>query len=178
VELRPLGLGKTMDILPLYRVLSTVVLAAALGAGFGGGAAKAADDTTIVQDITVDRPADAVWKTVGGFCDIKAWLSVSCVYTSGAGDVGTVRRLADRIDEVMVGKTPRSYTYTQPTTTILYHGTLDVQADGPGRSKIVYTLVYDQAPLATAEAQAADRAQRAKTFAGALANMKKLAEAK
>ena len=162
-----------MDISPLYRVLSAAALTAVLGAG----SASAADYTTIVQDISVNRPAEAVWKKVGGFCDITAWLKVSCVYTSGAGDVGTVRRLADRIDEVMVGKTPRSYTYTQPTTTILYHGTLDVQADGPGRSKIVYTLVYDQAPLATPEAQAADRAGRAKTFAGALANMKALAEA-
>jgi hypothetical protein len=89
-----------------------------------------------------------------------------------------VRRLADRIDEVMVARTARSYTYTQPTTTILYHGTLDVQADGPDRSRIVYTLIYDQAPLATPEAQAADRAGRAKTFAGALANMKALAEAR
>jgi hypothetical protein len=163
-----------MDI----RLLAGLAPAVALGLSLGAGAARAADYTTIVQDISVNRPAETVWKTVGGFCDIAAWLHVSCAYTSGSGGVGAVRRLADRIDEVMVARTARSYTYTQPTTTILYHGTLDVQADGPDRSRIVYTLIYDQAPLATPEAQAADRAGRAKTFAGALANMKALAEAR
>jgi len=140
------------------------------------GIARAADYTTITLNISVDRPADQVWAKVGGYCDISAWLSVSCVYTSGSGDLGTVRRLADRIDEVMVGKTAHSYTYTQPTTTILYHGTLEVVADGKHRSKILYSLIYDQAPLATDEAKAKDREQRTQRFTTALQAMKKLAE--
>ena len=138
--------------------------------------AAAADYAVIVMDIAVGKPADTVWKKVGGYCDIAAWLNLSCVYTSGSGDVGSVRRLADRIDEVMVAKTPHSYTYTQPTTTILYHGTLDVQADGANMSKIVYTLFYDQEPLTTAEAKAADRAQRTKRFQEALQAMKTISE--
>jgi len=164
---------KTMNIRLLHRLLAL----AALGMTLGAGTALAADYTTIVQQIVVNRPVDVVWKKIGGYCDISVWLKVSCVYTSGSGDLATVRRLNDRIDEVMVAKTAHSYTYTQPTTTILYHGTLDVQADGPKRSKIIYSLFYDQSPLATPEAQAADRDQRTKRFGEALNTMKSLAEA-
>ena len=151
---------------------------ATLGLSLCAGTAWAAEYTSIVQDITVDRPADVVWKKIGGYCDIATWLKVTCAYTSGSGDLGTVRRIADRVDEVLVAKTLHSYTYTQPESTILYHGTLDVQTEGPSRSKIIYTLFYDQAPLATPEAKAADRDKRATRFAEALATMKTMAEAK
>ena len=152
--------------------------AGALGMSLWLGAARAADYTTITLNIGVDRPADEVWGKIGGYCDIATWLKVTCAYTSGSGDLGTVRRLADRIDEVMVGKTAHSYTYTQPTSTILYHGTLEVVADGKHRSKILYSLLYDQAPLATDEAKAKDREQRTQRFTTALEAMKKLAEGK
>jgi hypothetical protein len=168
-----------MYIRPLHRVLAL----GALGFALQTGTAFAADYTTINLHIDVERSADEVWKKVGGFCDIKNWLkfgpqgdAISCVYTSGTGDLGTVRRLADRIDEVMVGKTEHSYTYTQPTTTILYHGTLDVVSVGKNKSRINYSLVYDIAPLANDEAKAKDREQRTKSFTNALENMKKLAE--
>src|SRR5277367_1363581 len=128
-----------MNTRSLHRALACGLL----GISLCSALASAAEYTTIVQDITVDRPVDVVWKKIGGYCDIAAWLNVTCVYSSGTGDLGTVRRLNDRIDEVMVAKTLHSYTYTQPTTTILYHGTLDVQANGAKRSKIVYTLFYD-----------------------------------
>jgi hypothetical protein len=159
---------------PRHRQLALSALAVLLFAG----RASPADYTTIVQEISVDRPVDVVWKKIGGYCDISAWLNVSCVYTSGTGDLGSVRRLNDRVDEVMVAKTPYSYTYTQPASTILYHGTLEVEADGADRSRIVYTLFYDQSSLATPEAQAADREQRTKRFAAALAAMKSMAEGK
>ncbi len=119
-----------------------------------------------------------MWKKIGGYCDISAWLKLPCVLTSGSGDVGTVRRLADRIDEVMVAKTAHSYTYTQPGTPILYHGTLEVVADGKDHSKILYNLIWDQAPLTSDDAKTKDREQRTKNFTAALANMKALAEAK
>jgi hypothetical protein len=155
-----------------------LVALGAVALSLSAGAALAADYATIKLDIAVNRPADAVWKKIGGFCDISAWLSVSCVYTSGSGDLGTVRRLADRIDEVMVARTPHSYTYPQPTSTILYHGTLAVEATGPDTSKILYSLFYDQSPLPTDEARAADRNQRTQRFTAALESMKKLAEVK
>lgn len=153
------------------------IIAALLGAGIAAPA-LAADYAVVVQDIAVDRPADAVWAKVGGYCAIGDWLKVSCVYTSGSGDVGTVRRLADRIDEVMVGRTALSYTYTQPTTTILYHGTLEVVPVDARHSKIVYTLFWDQAALPTSEAKQADREQRRSRFHTALETMKAQAEAK
>ena len=156
------------------KLLAAVVACAALSLGVS----RVADYTTITLNIGVDRPADEVWAKVGGYCDISTWLKVSCVYTSGAGDLGTVRRLADRIDEVLVGKTAHSYTYTQPNTTILYHGTLEVVADGKHRSKILYSLIYDQAPLASDDAKAKDREQRTQRFTAALEAMKKLAEGK
>ncbi len=154
-----------------------VLMLGALAVALCAVRAHAAEYATIVLDARVDRPADAVWKKVGGYCDIGAWLKMSCVYTSGTGDLGTVRRLADRIDEVMVARTPHSYTYTQPNTTILYHGTLAVEPDGPNRSKLVYSLFWDQSGKSD-EAKAADRAERTKRFTAALESMKKLAEGK
>ena len=157
------------------RLLSAAVL---IGAACCAAPVFAADYAVVVQDVTVERPADAVWAKVGGYCAIGDWMKIKCVYTSGSGDVGTVRRLADRIDEVMVAKSARSYTYTQPTTTILYHGTVEVQPLDPKRSKIIYTLFWDQAPLPNPEAKQADRDQRTKLFHTALETMKAQAEAK
>jgi hypothetical protein len=156
----------------------TLAAAALLGAACIAAPALAADYAVVVQDITVDRPADAVWAKVGGYCAIGDWLKIKCVYTSGSGDVGTVRRLADRIDEVMVAKTARSYSYTQPTTTILYHGTIEVQPIDGRRSKIIYTLFWDQAALPTPEAKQQDRDSRTARFKAALETMKAQSEAK
>jgi hypothetical protein len=155
-----------------------LIAAGVFGAALFAGAASAAEYAVVNLNTSVDAPVDVVWKKVGGYCDISAWLKLPCVITSGSGDIGTVRRLADRIDEVMVGKTAHSYTYTQPTTTILYHGTLEVVPDGKGHSKILYNLIWDQAPLTSDDAKAKDRDQRTKAFTTALANMKALAEAK
>jgi hypothetical protein len=101
---------------------------------------------------------------------------LTCVYTSGNGDLGTVRRLADRIDEVMVGKTDHSYTYTQPNATNLYHGTMQVVEDGKKKSRILYSLIYDQSPLGTDEAKAKAKENYTNRFNTALESMKKLAE--
>lgn len=140
--------------------------------------AGAADYVAIPLEVAVDRPAEAVWKRVSGYCDIGAWLKTSCVITSGVDQVGAVRRIADRIDEVLVAKTALSYTYAQPKSPIDYHGTVEVRADGPRRSRILYTLIYDAEPLKTPEAKQADRDRRAKQFTAILQTMKGLAEAK
>ena len=151
--------------------------ALSLGAlSLGAGSASAADYATINLSISVDKPADVVWKKVGGYCDIAAWLKLTCVYTSGNGDLGTVRRLADRIDEVMVGKTDHSYTYTQPNATNLYHGTMQVVEDGKKKSRILYSLIYDQSSLGTDEAKAKAKENYTTRFNTALESMKKLAE--
>jgi hypothetical protein len=155
-----------MQIRPLF----------ALGAVLFAGSASAAEFTTLELHIDVDKPVEAVWQKVGGYCDISAWLKLTCVMTAGKGELGSIRRLADRIDEVMVARTAYSYTYTQPTSTILYHGTLEVVPNGAGKSRINYSLFWDQAPLADAAAKTKDRETRQKSFTGALENMKKLAE--
>ncbi len=161
-----------MQTRPLRRLLALGALTAALFAG----TASAAEYTTLELHIDVDKPVDAVWQKVGGYCDISTWLKMTCALTAGKGELGSIRRLNDRIDEVMVAQTAHSYTYTQPTSTILYHGTLEVVANGAGKSRINYSLFWDQAPLADAAAKTKDRDTRTKAFTGALENMKKLAE--
>jgi hypothetical protein len=154
----------------------TAAAVAALALSAGGGAA--AEFVTIPMETTVDRPADVTWKKVSGYCDIGAWLKTTCELTSGTGDMGTVRRIAGRIDEVLVAKTAWSYTYSQPKSPIDYHGTVEVRPDGAKQSKILYTLIYDAEPLKTPEAKAADKERRTKQFTAMLATMKAQAEAK
>ena len=151
---------------------------AVLAAGFAS-AATAADFVTVPLETTINQPAAAAWKKISGYCDIGAWLKTTCVITSGKdGEMGAVRRIADRIDELLVAKTAWSYSYSQPKSPIDYHGTVEIQPIDKGHSKLLYTLVYDAEPLATPEAKAADKARRAKQFTGIVATMKALAEAK
>src|SRR5687767_7125704 len=134
--------------------------------------------TSIVLETTVNRPAAEVWKRVGKYCDIGEWLRIPCTITSGKdGEVGAVRSV---VNEVLVGKTELSYTYTQPVREgrpyNLYHGTLEARPLTPTTSKLVYTLVYDNSMLPDDAARERDRAQRAAQFTRALENMKILAE--
>jgi hypothetical protein len=141
--------------------------------------AGAAEYVTILLEKVVDRTPDQTWAKIGPFCSIAAWLKVTCVITAGNGvSVGSNRLLNGNNNEIMVAATPYSYTYTQPATTILYHGTLAVEPLDRGRqTRIVYTLFYDQAPLGSDQAKAENRAQRTKRFNEALDAMKALAEA-
>ncbi len=166
--------------------------AGALGIGLFSGLACAADapsstpasppaDYAVLNlKIDVNASADAVWKKVGGYCDISAWLHLPCSLTSGTGELGTIRHLAlgKGVDEIMVAKTAHSYTYTQPDTTILYHGTLEVVPHGKGHARILYNLIWNQAADGTDDAKAKDRDRRTKAFTGALDNMKAIVEAK
>src|SRR5687768_4269723 len=134
--------------------------------------------TSIVLETTVNRPAAEVWKRVGKYCDISEWLRVACTITAGKdGEVGVVRSL---LNEVLVGKTELSYTYTQPVREgrpyDLYHGTLEARPVTPTTSKLIYTLMYDNSMLADDAARERNKAQRTTTFTTALENMKILAE--
>jgi hypothetical protein len=105
---------------------------------------------SIPLEITVDRPAAEVWKRIGKYCDIAEWFQVACTITSGKdGEVGAVRSVAN---EVLVGKTELSYTYTQPVREgrpyNLYHGTLEARPLTATTSRLLYTLVYDNSMLA------------------------------
>jgi hypothetical protein len=132
----------------------------------------------IPLEIAVNKPAAEVWKRVGKFCDIGEWLRIPCTITSGKdGEFGAVRSVAN---EVLVGKTELSYTYTQPVradrTYNLYHGTLEARPVTATTSKLVYTLFFDNSMMADDAAREADRARRAAQFTTALENMKILAE--
>jgi hypothetical protein len=133
---------------------------------------------SIPLEITVNRPAAEVWKRVGKYCDIGEWLRVPCTITSGKdGEFGAVRSIGN---EVLVGKTELSYTYTQPVREgrpyNLYHGTLEARPVTATTSKLVYTLVLDNSMLADDAARDRDKAQRTTQFTTALENMKILAE--
>ena len=99
---------------------------------------------SIIMEVNVSRPAAEVWKRVGKYCDIGEWMQVPCTITAGKdGEFGAVRTVGN---EVLVGKTELSYTYTQPVREgrpyNLYHGTLEARPLTATTSKLVYTLVF------------------------------------
>ena len=133
---------------------------------------------SIPMEIDVNRPAAEVWKRVGKYCDIGEWLRIPCTITSGKdGEVGAIRSVAN---EVLVGKTELSYTYTQPVREgrpyNLYHGTLEARPVSATTSKLVYTLFFDNSMLADDAARATDKTRKTAQFTQALENMKILAE--
>ncbi len=144
----------------------------------GGPAVSNPTYASIPLEITVNRPAADVWKRVGKFCDIGEWLQIPCTITSGKdGELGAVRSVAN---EVLVGKTELSYTYTQTVRNDrpynLYHGTLEARPLTATTSKLVYTIFFDNSMLADDAARATDKERRIATFNRALQNMKTLAE--
>jgi hypothetical protein len=135
---------------------------------------------SIHLEVDVNRPAADVWKRIGKYCDIGEWFQVAagCKILSGTdNEVGAVRSIAN---EVLVGKTELSYTYTQPVRAgrpyNLYHGTLEARPVTATTSKLLYTLVWDNSMLADDAAKEKDKASRTATFTRALQNMKTLAE--
>ncbi|MDB5419923.1 MAG: hypothetical protein JWP50_3342 [Phenylobacterium sp.] len=159
--------------------MKRLIAAAAALAVTSAGAARAAEYVTVPLEVSVNAPAEAAWKKIGGYCDIGAWMKTSCVITSGKdNEVGAVRRIADRVDEVLVARTAASYTYAQPKSPIDYHGTVEVRADGPKKSKILYTLVYDAAGLPSGADKTKDLAGRTAMFTRVITTMKGIAEAK
>ena len=147
----------------------------------GGGTSPVVTNptyVTIIMEVDVNRPAAEVWKRVGKYCDIGEWFRLNCTITSGKdGEVGAVRSVAN---EVLVGRTELSYTYTQPVRAgrpyDLYHGTLEARPVTATTSKLIYTLVYDNSMLADDEARTRDKERRTQQFTQALQNMKILAE--
>jgi hypothetical protein len=167
-------------------VLCLSSIAAAQAPAAGGQAAPATVSNvspnptyvSIVMEVNVNRPAAEVWKRVGKYCDIGEWLRLNCMIVAGKdGEVGAVRSVAN---EVLVGKTELSYTYTQPVRGgriyDLYHGTLEARPVTATTSKLVYTLMWDNSLLADDAAREADKARRNTQFTQALENMKILAE--
>ena len=102
-------------------------------------------------------------------------MKTQCTITSGKdGELGAVRTLGG--GEVLVARTPLSYTYTQPVKDgqpyNLYHGTFEARPITATTSKIIYEFVYDNSMLADDAAREVERAQRTKNFGGRLERMK------
>ena len=129
----------------------------------------------LTQD--VNAPADAAWARVGKFCDIGEWAFPDCKLIQGDGGYASERTI---VNEVLVGKTDHSYTYTQPVRKAgkynLYHGTLEIEPVTAKTSRLVYTFLYDNSMLADDAARNAEIATRKKRFSAFLVNMKTLAE--
>jgi hypothetical protein len=134
---------------------------------------------SLYLEVTVNRPAADVWQRFGGYCAVAEWMKNPCMITSGKdGELGAVRTLGG--GEVLVGKTPMSYTYTQPVKDgqpyNLYHGTFEARPVTPTTSKLIYAFIYDNSMLPDDAAREADKARRTASFTERLQNMKKYLE--
>jgi hypothetical protein len=133
-----------------------------------------------VLNIEVNRPAAQTWKRVGSFCQIGEWNQVQCELVGGDGwTIGSVRLIRHAVYEVLIGKTALSYTYAQPGRVgvpyNMYHGTLEAVPIARNRTRLVYSLFWDDSMMTDA-AKAAEVTRRRVLFTRALANMKILAE--
>jgi hypothetical protein len=166
-----------------------LIAAAMLGLGLGLGSARAqtpqpADWTTLTLTADLNKPADVAWDRIGGndWCGIAKYLDVKgCTINSGKGEIGSVRSIAiatGSVVEIVVARTAHSYTYAQPFTPIFYHGTLAVEPVDRSHSKLVYTLIWNQAAVGDAAAQAAARDGRKTRFQAAVDKMAAAANAK
>jgi hypothetical protein len=135
---------------------------------------------TVDMEIDVNASAEATWARIGDYCGIAEWLGfpgLACTMLYGEeGQVGAVRSVGS---EVMVGKTPLSYTYAQTPREgrayNFYHGTLEARPVTATTSKLVYTLMYDNSMVAEDQRETEMQGRRT-TFENALNNMKALAE--
>lgn len=128
---------------------------------------------TIVMTANVNLPVDQAWVKIGGndYCAFIKYLGMnSCVLTAGTGDVGTNRLLNGNISELLVSRTSHSYVYAQPTSPIFYHGTMAVEPVDATHSRIVYTLLYDNAGIAPAD-RPAEMDRRRTRFQAAIDKM-------
>jgi hypothetical protein len=136
---------------------------------------------SVVPEVTINRSAADVWARIGKYCDITEWLGPSCAITAGVeGELGAVRTLNGTTVEILVAKTPLSYTYTQPVRVgapyNLYHGTLEARPVTAKTSKLVYSLIWDNSMLPDDAAREKDKAGRATRFMAALEKMKTIVE--
>src|ERR1700744_2366041 len=136
---------------------------------------------TIVMEQDVARPAAAVWKRIGKYCDIAEWsANLKCQLTGVDGQVGAARVLNGSTIEVLVARTDLSYTYTQPVRVGQgynpYHRTLEAQPVSGTTSSVVYPLTLDNSMLPDDAARKADVERRRTRFTQALKDMKTLAE--
>jgi Polyketide cyclase / dehydrase and lipid transport len=158
-------------------ILTTVALLTLGSLAASAQTPQPADWTTLTLTADLNRSADVAWEKIGGndWCGIAKYLDVKgCTITSGKGELGSVRTIntgTATVVEIAVARTAHSYTYAQPFTPIFYHGTLAVEPVDRSRSRIVYTLIWNQTAVGDAAAQAAARDGRKTRFQAAVDKM-------
>ena len=160
-------------------------LAAVLATAASAQTPQPADWTTLSFSADLNKGADAAWERVGGndLCAIAKYLDVQgCTPVSGKGELGSVRQItpaggAAPVIENIVSRSKYSYTYAQPFTPIFYHGTMSVEPVSATRSRLVYTLIWNQTAVGDAAAQAAAKASRQQRFQAAVDKMAAAANA-
>lgn len=165
-------------------MLRTGQLLAVSGLLFLSSVATAEPEYVSIElEIDIDRPAEHVWETVGGFCDIGVWApQLSCEIISGDGGIGTVRSLIGGVVlEVLVAQTELSYGYVIPPNEgeayNMFHGNMEARPVTDDTSKIIYTLMLDVSILPDQAARDAEVARRRGMFEPLLVTMKELSEA-
>ncbi len=133
----------------------------------------------------LNKNIDTAWERMGGneFCAIARYLDVQyCTVISGKGELGSVRHIGVAgnpapVVENIVSRSKYSYTYAQPFNATFYHGTMSIVATGPNTSRLEYTLIWNQAAVGNAAAQAASRESRQQRFQMAVNRMAAAANA-
>lgn len=76
------------------------------------------DTIAIHESVVIEGSAQAIWAKYGGYCDLTAWVGpvLTCEYTEGEGQLGTVRKLLlagdmGEVVELMSVQGPTLYTY-------------------------------------------------------------------
>jgi hypothetical protein len=162
-------------------MIKTMLAGAALAlAATTSSAAPAAEDwVTVVRTAEINAPAAKVWGLVGDYCAFGKVRNIPCTYKKGSGGLGTIRVLNGTTEEVKVGEGQYSYGYFQTVgarTQARYHGNMSVLPTGATGSRIVYTLIYDQAGFASDAERASQKAAMETSFQDAVNIMKKMAE--
>ena len=154
------------------------IVIAALAACFATTASaqtpQPADWITLTFTADLNKNADIAWQRAGGndWCAIAKFLDVkSCEVVSGKGELGSIRTINGTIVENVVARTKYSYTYAQPFTPIFYHGTMEVVPLTANTSRLVYSLIWNQAAVGDAAAQTAAREGRRTRFQAAVDKM-------
>ena len=164
-------------------IAAALAFAAAANAQTTAPTQQPAKWTTIsLSSEVIAKPSYLVWEKISPFCDISKYLDVKgCKIDSGRGELGSVRTIDNGtpggVVEIVVARTPYSYTYAQPFTPIFYHGTLGVEAVDAGHSKITYTLIWNESAVGDAAAQTAARDSRKTRFQAAVDKMSAAAKA-
>lgn len=169
----------------MRKILATSLAAAAMLALSGTAGAQSpapvsAEWTTLTVTADIAKPADIAWERIGGndWCGIAKYLAVqSCTINSGKGEVGSIRTINGNIVELAVARTAHSYTYAQPFGNTFYHGTMAIEPVDATHSRLLYTMLWNEAPLGSTQAKADARESRRSRFQDAVNKMAAAANA-